>query len=95
MSMTCLLLYSPATLSTLPTLPQGMYDSIKDASVLKVPIYITETGSADKEGRHRKYMIDGHSKAVRGRKGGAGQWWGGGQGLGKGGRLAAGGTASQ
>ena len=60
-----------------PTHSQGMYDSIKDASVLKVPIYITETGSADKEGRHRKYMIDGHSKAVRGRlrggeKGGSG-----------------------
>ncbi len=38
---------------------QGLYDSIKDASVLKVPIYITEIGLADKADKNRgKYIQD-------------------------------------
>ncbi len=44
--------------------PQGLYDSIKDASVLGVPIYITETGLADKDGKNRRYMIEGHCGAI-------------------------------
>mmetsp|Transcript_541 Transcript_541/g.1451 ORF Transcript_541/g.1451 Transcript_541/m.1451 type:complete len:542 (-) Transcript_541:1396-3021(-) len=40
--------------------PQGLYDSIKDASVLGVPMYITETGLADAKDRHRAWFIRTH-----------------------------------
>lgn len=43
---------------------QGLYDSIADASPLGVPIFVTETGSADKEGRHRRQIIEGHCSMV-------------------------------
>lgn len=36
---------------------QGLYDSIADASVLKIPIYITETGLADKADKYRGWYI--------------------------------------
>lgn len=49
--------------------PPGLYASIQDASRLGVPIFITETGSADKAGKNRRQLIEGHvsmvEKAVR------------------------------
>eukprot|EP00798_Chlamydomonas_sp_ICE-L_P014467 gene14467-20483_t len=44
--------------------PQGLYDSIKDASVLKVPIYITENGLADKNDKYRRQFHEAHFNAV-------------------------------
>jgi len=44
--------------------PQGLYDSIRDASALKVPVYITETGLADIEGKNRRALIQGHTDAL-------------------------------
>ena len=43
---------------------QGLYDSIRDASSLQRPIYITETGCADREGRYRRQLIEGHCSTV-------------------------------
>lgn len=49
---------------------QGLYDSIKDASVLKLPIYITEIGLADKEDKYRgQYIKDLYAMV------GGGGWW--------------------
>jgi len=39
---------------------QGLYDSIKDASSLGVPMYITETGLADARDLHRDAFIRSH-----------------------------------
>ncbi|KAG1665106.1 hypothetical protein FOA52_007797 [Chlamydomonas sp. UWO 241] len=44
--------------------PQGLYDSVRDATCLRVPIYITETGLADHAGKHRQYLIEGHTDAL-------------------------------
>eukprot|EP00967_Tisochrysis_lutea_P122417 scaffold202571_cov16-Tisochrysis_lutea.AAC.1 len=44
---------------------QGLYDSIKDASALGVPIYITETGLADAKDQHREHFIRSHYSMVR------------------------------
>ena len=43
---------------------QGLYDSIRDASALQRPIYITETGCADKTGKYRRQLIEAHCQEV-------------------------------
>ena len=43
---------------------QGLYESIRDASSLQRPIYITETGCADRTGRYRRQMIESHCGMV-------------------------------
>jgi hypothetical protein len=37
-----------------------------------MPIYITETGIADRSDAHRAFMIDKYMQAVRGGRGGGG-----------------------
>jgi len=44
---------------------QGLYESIKDASNLGVPMYITETGLADAQDLHREHFIRSHYDVVR------------------------------
>eukprot|EP00195_Chlamydomonas_chlamydogama_P008762 CAMPEP_0202896722 /NCGR_PEP_ID=MMETSP1392-20130828/5659_1 /ASSEMBLY_ACC=CAM_ASM_000868 /TAXON_ID=225041 /ORGANISM="Chlamydomonas chlamydogama, Strain SAG 11-48b" /LENGTH=537 /DNA_ID=CAMNT_0049582169 /DNA_START=105 /DNA_END=1718 /DNA_ORIENTATION=+ len=44
--------------------PQGLYNAVADASILGRPIYITETGLADKHSRHRNYFINSHLPMV-------------------------------
>eukprot|EP00798_Chlamydomonas_sp_ICE-L_P000631 gene631-2065_t len=38
----------------------GLYDSIAEASILGKPIFITETGLADKADKHRRWFIQTH-----------------------------------
>ncbi|KAF5828616.1 glycoside hydrolase superfamily [Dunaliella salina] len=44
--------------------PQGLYDSIRDASALGVPMYITETGLADAKDQHREHFIRSHYSMI-------------------------------
>lgn len=44
--------------------PQGLYDAIVEASDLGVPLFITETGVADKTDRFRGTFIRSHYNAV-------------------------------
>ena len=46
--------------------PRGLFDSIVEASSLGKPMYITETGLADKQDMHRAWFIKSHYQQVRG-----------------------------
>ena len=48
----------------MPRTAQGLYESIRDASSLQRPIYITETGCADRTGRYRRQLIESHCGMV-------------------------------
>ena len=49
-----------------PLFPSGLYQSIKKYSALRIPIYITETGAADRDAEdyRRKRMIRGYTDQV-------------------------------
>ncbi|KAL6746681.1 glycoside hydrolase superfamily [Haematococcus lacustris] len=44
--------------------PQGLYDSIKDASALGLPMFITEHGLADERDQHRAFTIRANHAAL-------------------------------
>lgn len=47
-----------------PVYAQGLYDSLVQAKELGVPVYITETGCADKSDKIRPLMIDEYVRAT-------------------------------
>ncbi|GAX72576.1 hypothetical protein CEUSTIGMA_g32.t1 [Chlamydomonas eustigma] len=45
--------------------PKGMSQAIRDASILYRPMYITETGAADKDSRFRRKIIEEHCAEIQ------------------------------
>ena len=48
-----------------PIYAEGLYNSLMQAAAYGVPLYITETGIADKSDANRARMIDQYFQAVR------------------------------
>jgi hypothetical protein len=53
-------------LSVCLVVSQGLYTAIKDASILGLPMYITETGLADEKDRIRAQCVRTYFAEVRG-----------------------------
>ncbi len=49
-----------------PIHSEGLYRSLMQAKQYNIPLYITETGIADRSDANRSYMIDQYMQAVGG-----------------------------